>query len=121
MLPVRSSLAQPIRPYYVAALTGAEPISNFGGGPYSPKQGMHGCGCGPVGGCGCSGMGRMGATSLDQLLANATSWLTGLAQSALPPSAAVPPQYGSTGAVGTQLLDYAPYIIGGLILYKLLK
>ena len=83
------------------------------------------------GGSNHSGMGKaMGitqfrglnqGTSLDSIIQSAANWLGGFAQSQLPTSAAVPPQYGSTGAAATQLMGWVPYIIGGIILYKLIK
>jgi hypothetical protein len=85
-------------------------------------SGLAGCGCGPVGGCGCApGLQGMGQSSLDQIIANAANWLGGFAQSQLPPSAAVPPQYGSSGAVVTQLTQWIPWIIGGYLLYMFIK
>src|SRR6516165_8432575 len=82
-------------------------------------KGLKGCGCGPVGGCGCTpGLQGMGQVSLDQIIANAANWLGGFAQSQLPTSASVPPQYGSTGALSTQLQTLLPWIIGGYLLYK---
>jgi hypothetical protein len=141
MRPVNSS-AIPIYPGYIAKLSepqfGTSPYKGFRGGNASGMRGMRGCGCAsPSGsGCGCSGVGAydpgravfarpgmngMGNASLDQIISNAFNWLGGVVQSNLPASAAVPPQYGSGGAIGTELLQYVPYIIGGLIVYKLIK
>lgn len=132
MTPMRS-VAEPI---YVArtALIGGNavprswmPGANWTSRPnmrqYVPLRGLKGCGCGPVGGCSCSpslqGMGQN--VSLDQIIANAANWLGGFAQSQLPTSASVPPQYGSTGALSTQLQAWLPWIIGGFLVYKLVK
>ena len=84
---------------------------------------LKGCGCGPVGGCSCTpGLQGLGQNvSLDQIIANAANWLGGFAQSQLPSSASVPPQYGSTGALSTQLQAWLPWIIGGFLVYKLVK
>lgn len=141
-----SSKAVPIYPGYVAELS-ASPYM-FGASPFNKGYGLKGCGCGPSGGCGCSpvtmaglrhggggqggrGMGgRSGSgtlsglnqnVSLDQIIANAFNWLGGLAQSQLPPSYSVPPQYGSTGALSSQLQQWLPYIIIGVLAYKVIK
>lgn len=85
-------------------------------------RGMRACGCGPTTGCGCTpGLEGLRATSLDQIINNTFSWLSGVVQSNLPNSAAVPPQYGSAGSVATQVQDWLPYIIGGYLLYRLVK
>lgn len=103
--------------------------SNYRGyntNPTPQLKGMGACGCGPVNGCTCGpppvGMAGMGQTvSLDQLIANATNWLTGVAQSSLPASASVPPGYGSAGGVVTQLMNWAPYLLIGYLAYKVIK
>jgi hypothetical protein len=81
---------------------------------------MSGCGCDASGGCDCA-PGLRQNTSLDQLISNAANWLSGFAQSQLPPSASLPPQYGSTGALSTTLQQWLPWIIGGYIVYRLVK
>lgn len=78
-----------------------------------------------------SGMGRpMGitqfrglsqGTSLDSIIQSAANWLGGFAQSELPASASVPPQYGSAGALSTQLQNWLPYIVIGYLAYKVIK
>jgi hypothetical protein len=153
MIPNKSS-GIPIFPDYMAKITEPRPfgtspfrayvpIRQFRGGNPAALRGLKGgCGCGPSGGaCSCPGLGaydpgrgvfaRPGLSglgqnqSLDQLIANAFNWLSGTVQSNLPSSAAVPPQYGSPGAIGTQLTtqltQWLPYIIGGFIVYKLVK
>jgi hypothetical protein len=102
-----------------------------------------GCGCGPAGGCQCYnpgvsaydpgrgvfapgpvrwGMRGLGQNaSLDQIIANTFSWVGGIVQTNLPASAAVPPQYGSTGAIGTQIMQWAPYLLIGYLAYKVIK
>jgi hypothetical protein len=96
--------------------------SGFGANPW--RTGFHGaCGCDPVAGCHC-GSGFSGlaqGTSLDSIIQSAANWLGGYAQSQLPSSAAVPPQYGSTGALMTQLSAWLPYIIVGYVVYRALK
>jgi hypothetical protein len=107
----------------------------FGTSPY--LRGLGSCGCDVTTGCMCNpgmarypgfgaydpgrGLGGLGQVSLDQMIANAANWLSGFAQAQLPASAAVPPQYGSTGALGTQLINLAPWVIGGYLVYKLIK
>ena len=143
MQPVSSS-AIPIFPGYVASISsprpfGTSPYRGFRGGDAGQMRGIYsGCGCAPGGSCGCSGLGAydpgravyakrpgmrgLGQTaSLDQIIANSFNWLGGIVQSNLPASAAVPPQYGSAGAIGTQLTQWAPYIIIGFLAYKLIK
>lgn len=127
MTPMRS-VQEPI---YVARTAliggGAVPRSWMPGNQWTTRQnpslmGLRGgCSCGPLGGCGCglSGLGQN--VSLDQLISNATNWFTGIIQTNLPPSASVPPQYGSTGALSTQLQSWIPWIIGGFLLYKAIK
>jgi hypothetical protein len=94
----------------------------FGANPW--KSGFRGgCGCSPVSGCGC-GSGFSGlsqGTSLDSIIASAANWLGGFAQSQLPASAAVAPQYGSTGALMTQLQGWIPYIVIGYLAYKVIR
>jgi hypothetical protein len=127
---------------------GTSPFRGMKGGNPAGMRGLHGgCGCGPSGGaCSCPGMGGLKGgydpgmavfgprrsrvpgvhgmgqnSSLDQIISNAFNWLGGTVQASLPPSAAVPPQYGSTGAIGTQLMQWLPYIVGGYIVYKLVR
>jgi len=94
----------------------------FGANPW--RQGFKGaCGCSPTTGCGC-GQGFSGfrqGTSLDSIIQQAASWLGGFAQSQLPPSASVPPQYGSAGALSTQLQGWLPYIVIGYLAYRVIK
>jgi hypothetical protein len=122
MTPLRSS-AMPIYPGYLSLISGAKP--RFGTSPFkSNLRGLGGCGCGPVGGCGCSSPGLSGlgqSPTLDSIISNTMSWLGGVAQSQLPASAALPPNYGSAGAALTSLSQYLPYIIGGYLVYRLLK
>jgi hypothetical protein len=142
MIPAQSS-GTPIYPGYVAKLSeprvfGTSPFRNLSGGNPLALRGYGGCSCLPGGSCGCSGMGAydpgravygpkrgmagLGQTaSLDQIIANAFSWLSGTVQANLPGSAAVPPQYGSAGAIGTQLMQWAPYILVGYLAYKVIK
>jgi len=127
----------PGMPYAIPGLT---PFMNG-------MNGMKGCGCGPVGGCGCSGasgldgyvnngygnptfyqtgagggFGKLGQSpSLDQIIQNTTSWLGSFATSQLPATAAVPPGYGTTGNIVTQLINYAPYLLIGYLAFKALK
>lgn len=116
----QSSQSVPIYTGRIAQLTTKRRRTNpvtFGGG-------LSGCGCGPVGGCGCSGGGLSGlaqSVSLDQIISNAFNWLGGTVESNLPTSAAVPPQVGSTGALLTTIQQWLPYIIGGYLLYKVVK
>ena len=93
----------------------------FGANPW--RKGFAGaCGCSPTGGCGCGGFsGFSQGTSLDSIIQQAASWLGGYAQSQLPASASVPPQYGSTGALSATLQSWLPLIIGGYIVSRLLK
>jgi hypothetical protein len=98
--------------------------TGFGASPWNRGlKGLGGCGCGGgCGSCGSTGLSGLGQTSsLDQIIASAANWLGGFAQSQLPASAALPPQYGSTGALATSLTQWLPYIVGGIILYKLIK
>jgi hypothetical protein len=104
--------------------------SNYSGYMTRPSPGLKGmgsCGCGPVGGCQCGPPGFTGFrglgqnASLDQVIANATSWLGGLAQSQLPASAAVPPGYGTVGGLATNLMNWAPYLVIGYLAYRLIK
>lgn len=115
---VQSSQSIPVYAGRIAELTTKRRRTNplvFGGG-------LSGCGCGPVGGCGCSGLsGLAQSASLDQIISNAFSWLGGTVESNLPASAAVPPTVGSTGALITTLTQWAPYIIGGYLLYKVVS
>jgi hypothetical protein len=146
MIPMNSG-SVPIYPGYVAKLSEPRPFGTSpfrGGNPRGMRggnawamRGYGGCGCDSGGGaCSCSGLGaydpgmaiygppRRGLgqnASLDQIISNAFNWLSGTVQANLPGSAAVPPQYGSTGALGTQLLQWAPWIIGGFLVYKLIK
>jgi hypothetical protein len=131
-----AKIAEP-RAFGTSPFRGYVPIRQFrGGNPYGLRG--SGCGCGPSGGgCSCPGMGvydpgravfakpgmgKMGQNaSLDQIIGNTFNWLSGTVQASLPGTAAVPPQYGSGGAIGTQLLQWAPYIIGGILVYKLIK
>ena len=116
----QSSQSVPIYTGRIAQLTTKRRRTNpnvFGGG-------LSGCGCGPVGGCGCSGGGLSGlaqSVSLDQIIANAANWLGGYAQSQLPASASLPPQYGSAGALSTTLQQWLPWIIGGYLVYKVVS
>lgn len=145
MLPMKSN-AVPISPSGTALRSGAK--YSFGTNPYrqsgfsggfdpgmqnnypgyltNPAPGLSGvpggCGCGPVEGCRCSGLSGMGQNaSLDQVIANTFSWLGGAVQSSLPASAAVPPGYGSVGALATNLMNWAPYLVIGYLAYKLIK
>jgi hypothetical protein len=59
--------------------------------------------------------------SLDSIIANAVSWLGGFAQSQLPASASIPPQYGSPGAISAQVQAWLPWIIGGYLVYRLVR
>lgn len=143
MIPAKSS-GTPIYPGLVAKLSeprvfGTSPFRTLSGGNALGLRGYGGCSCAPGGGaCGCSGMGaydpgravyarRPGmsglgqSASLDQIISNAFSWLGGMVQSNLPASAAVPPQYGSAGAIGTQIMQWAPYILIGYLAYKVIK
>jgi hypothetical protein len=144
-----SSKAFPIVPENLALLA-ASPYQSFGRNPYqrSTFRGLKGCGCAPGQGCGCTpGLGRNGGggggshsgsgsmvgshggglyglgqtSSLDSIIQSAANWLGGFAQSQLPPSAAVPPGYGSVGGAITQLTPYIPYVIVGYLAYRLLK
>lgn len=129
-----AKLSEP-RPFGTSPFRAYVPIRQFRGGNPMALRGYGSCGCAPGGGaCSCPGMGAydpgravfgmsgMGQNvSLDQIIANAFNWLGGTVQASLPGSAAVPPQYGSGGAIGTQLLQWVPYIIGGLLVYKLIK
>jgi hypothetical protein len=118
---VTSSQSVPIYAGRIAALTTKRRRTNqtFGSKPF----GLSGCGCGPVGGCGCSGglSGLGQSASLDQIIANAFNWLGGTVQANLPASASVPPQYGSAGALSTTLQQWLPWIIGGYLVYKVIK
>lgn len=125
-----SSQAVPINPGNLANISRQvfpKPFGAFAGDPGA-------CGCSPVGGCGCNGddtysppttlhglRGLGQTTSLDQIISNTFSWLGGTVESNLPASAAVPPSVGSTGALITTLTQWAPYIIGGYLLYKAMK
>jgi hypothetical protein len=145
MVPWKSS-GTPIYPGYLASIAeprvfGTSPFrgKGMGGGNPLGMRGYGGCSCAPGGGaCGCSGVGAydpgravyakragmrgLGQTaSLDQIISNAFSWLGGVVQSNLPPSAAVPPQYGSAGAIGTQIMQWAPYLLIGYLAYKVIK
>jgi hypothetical protein len=141
--------AYPIVPGFTASLSTQRPFGSspfraydpgravFGSGniPVFGMKGLKGgCGCGPYNGCGCSGLsglddginlsglrGLRQNVSLDQLIAAAGNYATGVAQASLPASAAVPPQYGSAGALATSLMNWAPYLIGGYLLYKVIK
>lgn len=119
MLPNRQSLSVPIHTGYVAKLSSAP---TFGTSPFG-MRGLDACDCGPRGGCGCSGggMSGLGATSLDSLISQAFGWASGAITASLPASASVPPQYGSTGAISTQIQAYLPWIIGGYLLYRAMK
>jgi hypothetical protein len=129
----------PIHPGYTAMIStnGLTP-NPFGTSPYRRgMRGMRGCGCSSTSGCGCSpGMGAYDPgravygpsrttlgqnASLDQMIGNAFGWLSGMVQTNLPASAAVPPQYGSTGALTTQIMNLAPWVIGGYLVMKALK
>lgn len=118
MLPNRQSLSVPIHTGYVAKISNTP--QRFGTSPFG-MSGLSSCDCSPHGGCGCSGMQGMGATSLDSLISQAFGWASGAITASLPASASVPPQYGSTGAISTQIQAYLPWILGGFLLYKALK
>ena len=98
------------------------PGYGFGGSPFR-EHGLRGCGCSPSTGCSCApGLAGLGqATSLDSIIQSAANWLGGFAQSQLPASAAVPPQYGSTGALAAQLQGWLPYIVIGALAYMVIK
>lgn len=118
---IQSSQSIPVYAGRIAQLTTLRRRTNptFGAKPFG---GLSGCGCGPVGGCGCEGMsGLAQSSSLDSIIANAFNWLSGTVQSALPTSASVPPQYGSAGALSTTIQQWLPYLIGGYLLYKVVK
>jgi len=133
----QSSQSIPVYAQRIAQLTTKRRRTNptFGTRPFS--GGLSGCGCGPVGGCDCEGLGGYAvpyqsqygyglaglgqSASLDQIISNAFSWLSGTVQGALPPSASVPPQYGSTGALSTMVQQWLPWVIGGYIVYRLVK
>jgi hypothetical protein len=114
MLVERKSLSVPI-------------YTGFGGTPWSAgfgtqfNRGLRGCGCSPSSGCACHSAG-LGDYSLDQLIAAGFNWASGLVQSKLPTSAAVPPQYATTGTVATSIMNsWIPWVVGGIIVYKLIK
>lgn len=115
MTPLRSS-AFPIQPYQLH--NNSQP--NFGQNPFR-RNGLAGCGCGPTKGCGCSpGLSGLRAVSLDQIISDVFNFGSSAVQSQLPSTAAVPPGY-SPNAMMNSLIQYAPYIIGGYLLYKFLK
>ncbi len=117
---VSDSLSTPIFPGYVARISSNSRHYKFGTKPFA---GLSGCGCGPVDGCNCtkpmSGFGQN--ASLDQIINNAFNWLSGTVQAHLPPSASVPPQYGSTGGISTSLQSWIPWVVGGLVVYAIMK
>jgi hypothetical protein len=124
-LPMRAA-GYPINSTELALLT--RPQFSFGQNPWQPSglsgvRGMRGCGCGPAGGCGCTpGMsGLRQNVSLDQIISNAFNWFSGVVQTQLPPSASLPPQYGSAGSISTQVQQWLPWIIGGYLVYRLIK
>lgn len=115
-----SSKGVPIFPGFLAQISSRPRNVRFGAKPFSG----YGCSCGPVGGCGCgpSGLGAFGqSASLDQVISNATAWLTGVAESNLPASAAVPSNIGSLGSLSATITQYLPYIIGGVLVYMLVS
>ncbi len=116
---ILGSQATPIYPGYVSKLS-SNPR------PFGRKvfSGLGGCGCGPVNGCNCTSHGQLsgfGASSLDQIISNTFSWLSGTVQNALPPSASVDPQYGTAGSLSTSIQQWLPWIIGGFLVYKVIK
>lgn len=113
----------PIFPGFVAQISSRPRNVRFGAKPFGGLAGMS-CSCGPVGGCGCgsSGLGRLGqSASLDQVISNATAWLTGVAESNLPASAALPSNVGSLGSLSATITQYLPYIIGGVLVYMIVS
>jgi hypothetical protein len=121
---VQSSQSTPVFPGFIAQISSRKRNTAFGARPFSGMSGA--CGCSPVSGCGCneggSGLAGLGQTSsLDQIIANTFSWLGGTVQANLPVSASVPPQYGSAGAFSTTLQQWLPWIVGGYLVYRLIK
>lgn len=84
----------------------------FGANPW--KSGFRGgCGCSPTGGCDCGQTPGLHGF-LDTIGQNVSDWFTRFSQS--------PDAYPSGTLPSTQSLQqYAPYLIGALVLYKLLK
>ena len=133
-LPMRS-MAEPIRPYDIAIRSGyALRTPSFGATPFRENglggmRGMDGCGCDPVGGCGCA-KGLAGVRGMngfwDTFLGTAEQWFQSVGASASDPCNPNSPVFDAARCTSqiyqkSPILQYVPYIIGGLILYKLLK
>lgn len=60
-------------------------------------------------------------TSVDSLINSAFGLLSGTITGSLPSTAAVPPGASNLGATLTSLTQYLPYIIGGYVIYRMMK
>jgi hypothetical protein len=129
-LPMRS-MAQPIVPYDIAIRSGyALQVPSFGATPFRQNglAGLKGagCGCDPVGGCGCKsgGVGLHGI--LDDLSNAFGTWLGSASASASDPCNPNSPVFDAARCTAqvyqkNPFLQWVPWIIGGIVVYKLIK
>jgi hypothetical protein len=113
MLRLATSQSTPIRLDYMSRISSSpfQQQYNFGANPFQ-RKGLHGCGCDPRGGCGCM-PGFHGF--FDQIGQSVADWFRGFSQSTLPAQQQTSPYpFGIPG-------QWIPYIIGGFLVYKLLK
>jgi hypothetical protein len=111
MLALATSQSTPIDLRHMIRTSSSPFQYNFGATPWQ-RKGLRGCGCDPVGGCGCT-PGFHGF--FDQIGQSVADWFRGFSQSTLPAQQQTSPYpFGIPG-------QWIPYIIGGFLVYKLLK
>jgi hypothetical protein len=106
----RSSLSVPV-------------YTGFGASPWN--RGLRGCGCGPGGGCGCGG-GNGLSGFWDTLSNSIQNIVQGVTASETDPCNPNSPVFDAARCATatyqrSPLLQWIPYIIGGIIVYKLIK
>jgi hypothetical protein len=130
-LPMRS-MAEPIRPYDIAMRSGyAMRVPSFGATPFRQNglAGLEGCGCDPVGGCGCvKGMAGMHGMNgfWDDFSSAVGNFFNSAGASASDPCNPNSPVFDAARCASatyakSPILQWLPYVVGGLILYKLIK